>query len=356
MTLFRTRRLEPGDETALNDAYNTLGVAPFRSIAEMRHVWHRGPGGPVKSWIIEAAEAESQWRLIGHHGLCPVRFTLGSQDLLFAKTVNSFLLPQFQSRFVYLRFEQRCLAEVEQEFDATYTLAGMAARFRAALGYDTSILELDFERGLRSPAILSRLLMRGAWRFPQVMSLARPWRALPARQSSLALTVLDSVAARASPFFEDFWENSRMTAGLAPRRDIADLAWRFWDMPGKQCHTLIHTWPCGTRGYGLVTSADGLHFNLEDIFLSAPRAELLGLLLDGIFSWCADRGGLMLSFMTTAESQAQPLQGIYEQKMGTSLSLRHRGQRLSRRLTSRGHARIGQEWPPCNITAITAVA
>ena len=355
MTRFRTRLMEPGDEIAFNDAYNALGVAPFRPIAEMRHVWHNAPGGKVRSWIIEAEEEPGRWRLIGHHGLCPVRFTFGDQDLLFAKTVNSFLVPEFKSRFVYLRFEQRCLAQVEQDFDATYTLAGMAARMRGALGYDTSILELDLEQGLRVPAILSRLLMRTAWRFPR-LKLVRPWRGLPKRPTSLALTALDSTAARASPFFLDFWQGTRATAGLAPRRDIADLAWRFWDMPGGRCETLVHTWPCGTRGYGIISNRDGLHFTLEDIFLSAPRAELLEQLVDGILSWCAENGGLMLSFMTTAEGQPPELLKIYRRKMGQNFGLRHREQRVSRRLTARGQARVGRQWPPCNITAIAAVA
>jgi hypothetical protein len=355
MTRFRTRRMELGDEIAFNDAYNSLGAAPPRPIAEMRRIWHQGPGGPVKSWIVEA-DNDAGWRLIGHHGLCPVRFTLGSQDLLFAKTVSSFLLPEFHGRFVYLRFEQRCLAEAERDFDATYTLAGLAVRMRAALGYDTSVLELDFEQGLRAPGLLSRLLTRLAWRFPHAANLARPWRILPRRKSPLALTELESLAAPATPFFADFWDEARLSAGLAPRRDAADLAWRFWNMPGGLRRTLIHVWPCGARGYGIVNTSDGLYFTLEDIFLSAPRADLLAELLDAILAWCAEEGGLMLGFMTTADSQPAELLDVYRRKMGENLNFRHRGQHLSRRLTSLGRERLGPRWPPCNITAIAAVA
>jgi hypothetical protein len=353
MTRFRTRRMTPDDAPAFNNAYNSLNVSPYRPLEDMHRIWQGGPGGPVKSWIVEA-DSGAGWQLIGHHGLCPVRFTLGELDLLFAKTVNSFLLPDFRNRFVYLRFEQRCLAEVEREFDATYTLAQYAVRIRTALGYDTGTLELDFEQGLRAPSILPRLLMRMIWRFPRIGAL-RPWHALPRRKSCLALTELDDATAKNSHFFADFWDEARMIAGLSPRRDAADLAWRFWGRPGRRT-TLTHTWSCGARGYGIVSTSDGLHFCLEDVFLSTARPDLLGALLDAILSWCADNGGLMLSFMTTAESQPPQMLAAYREHLSESLSCHHRGQHLSRRLTTLGRERIGAEWPPMNITPLAAVA
>ena len=352
MTRFRTRRMEPGDAQALNDAYNSLGVSPFRPLTEMQRIWHGGPGGPVKSWIVEADDGAG-WRLIGHHGLCPIRFTFDKQDLLFAKTVNSFVLPEFRHRFVYLRFEQRCLAEVEQEFDATYTLAGLAVPWRGALGYDTSTPELDFEQGLRSPQLLSRILLRAARHSRLIVSL-RPWALLP-RYRSLEATVELNDPGCNSGFFVDFWDQARITAGLAPRRDIADLTWRFWDRPGHHA-TLIQKWPCGTRGYGIVRTSDHLHFTLEDIFLTTPQPAFLRALLKGILSWCADCGGLMLSFMTTAESQPPQMLAVYRQQLGSSFSIRHRSQHLSRRLTARGLERIGSQWPPMNVTAVAAIA
>jgi hypothetical protein len=166
---------------------------------------------------------------------------------------------------------------------------------------------------------------------------------------------MDGATARNSHFFADFWDEARTTAGLAPRRDATDLAWRFWDRPGHRT-TLTYTWPCGTRGYGIVGTNDGLHFTLEDIFLSAPRPDLLEALLTSILSWCTDEGGLMLSFMTTAESLPPQMLAAYDKQLCASLSRRHREQHISRRLTALGHERIGEVWPPMNITPMAAVA
>lgn len=351
MTRFRTRRMEPDDGPALNDAYNKLGVNPYRPLQEMERIWRGGPGGPVKSWLIEADEGAG-WRLIGHHGLCPLRFTLGRQDLVFAKTVNSFLLPEFRRRFVYLRFEKECLAQVEHSFDATYTLAELAVKMRAGLGYDTSVPELDFEQGLRRPEKIARLLMRLAWRLPQTRPL-KAGRWLPGARSSLLLRAMNAHEAPRSPFFDTFWDDARETAGLAPRRDAADLAWRFWDAPGG-CTTFTHCWPCGTRGYGIVATNDGLHYRLEDIFLNGPNPSLLAEFLEAIQAWCADQDGLMLSFMTTPESQPPPMLAVYQRKMAPSGG-RH-AQHVSRRLTALGRQRIGPHWPALNITALVAMA
>jgi hypothetical protein len=163
------------------------------------------------------------------------------------------------------------------------------------------------------------------------------------------------VAARHSRFFADFWDEGRLCAGLAPRRDAADLAWRFWDAPGRRT-TLIAAWPCGTRGYAIVSSSDGLHFTLDDIFLSAPRPDLLQTLLDAVLAWCADQGGWMMSFMTTADSQPPQMLAVYRRLLGVSFGTRHRGQHVSRRLTALGLERIGPHWPPLNITAVAAIA
>jgi hypothetical protein len=64
----------------------------------------------------------------------------------------------------------------------------------------------------------------------------------------------------------------------------------------------------------------------------------------------------MLSFMTTAESQPPQMLAAYRERLSDSLSRRHRGQHLSRRLTALGRERIGAEWPPMNITPMAAVA
>jgi hypothetical protein len=360
MTRFRIRRMEPADEAPFNDIYNRLvaGRRSQRSIEVMRHIWHDGPGGPVRSWIAEAQTNSGEWKIVAHHGLCPIRYTMAAEEFIFAKTVNSFLLPEFSDKFLYLRFEQRCLAEVEGAFDATYTLTPKAARMRAALGYDTSILELDYERGLQPVEIASRILIRLANRYAgsRIPEAARQWGVFFSRgDSKIRLEEMNAAAALSSPFFDDFWPEARLSAGLAPRRDAADLAWRFWNMPWHYT-TLTYTWPDATRAYGVIHQGAPLHFALEDICISRPRPELLREFLEGIFAWSRRKGALMVSFMTTSDGHPAEMLKIYQNSMSKSLSRKYRDSHMSRRLTVRGRQRLGDIWPPCNVTPIIAMA
>lgn len=126
MTTFRTRRLLASDEQPLNETYNrvfsSVRTGPPRSLDHMRWIWHQAPGGPADSWIIETQD-RTGWRIIGHHALCPVFFTLGDERWLCGKTINTFLQPEFRDKFLYLRFERECLREADARFDATYSFA-----------------------------------------------------------------------------------------------------------------------------------------------------------------------------------------------------------------------------------------
>ena len=358
---FRTRRMDPGDEPIVNDLFNELvkGTLPPRSLDVMRRIWHEGPGGPVLSWVAETRADHGGWRIVAHHGLCPVRYTLGDKDLVFAKTVNSFLLPEFRGKFLYLRFEKRCLAEAEELFDATYTLLSERAKLRASLHYDLNLRSLSLEKGLLRPSTLCRLLVRLAWRYPRfpAQRVVRAFRGAPPRSGApLRLMEFDNRAATSSTFFATFWDEARLTAGLAPRRDAADLSWRFWKMPGARRTTLAHTWPDGVRGYCIIDHTNPLHFTLEDIFLARSRPEFLQQFLDAIFAWCRDQGALLLCFWTAAEGQPLDLMHIYRSNFGVSFSRRHPDGPLPRRLTQRGRERLGTEWPDCNVTSIIGPA
>jgi hypothetical protein len=353
--------MDRDDEPIVNDLFNGLvkGTLPPRPLDVMHRIWHEGPAGPVLSWVVETRETHGGWRIIAHHGLCPIRYTLGDKDLVFAKTVNSFLLPEFRGKFLYLRFEQRCLAQAEEFFDATYSLWSERARLRASLHYDLGLRSLSLERGLLSSGTLCRLLVRLAWHYPRLPA----WRMAQvlggARTRSLAplrLVEFDSQAAMSSPFFATFWDEARLTAGLSPRRDAADLGWRFWKMPGARRTTLAHSWPEGVRGYCIIDHGNPLHFTLEDIFLTQPHPELLQQFLDSIFAWCADRGALMLRFWTAAEGQPLDLMPVYRGNFGVSFSRRYPDGPLPRRLTQRGRERLGTEWPACNVTSIIGPA
>lgn len=360
MSQFRTRRFHPGDELQIRDLL--IKVRPseskvcHKSLELMRWQWLHAPGGPVDSWIIENQEPDGSWRIVGHHGLCPTRFTFGDEDLLFAKTTNTMLLPEYRSRFLYLRFEQECLREADDRFDATYSCAPGTARMRSQLGYANGSYWIHMVRGLQSPEMISRFLGFAAGRCPsslwnkikqkilRLSSVADP-------QLGLRLEEHSSNEAPKSTFFADFWNSARNAAGVSPRRDVADLAWRFWRRPDSNYSTLTYTWDGGARAYGVVNIADPVIFHLEDIFIVPPRADLLEPFIAAVFRWCASQGALLLHFSTTTDGQPEEFLNVFSRHMYLPPLRQFRPQaEFPRRFSPQGKSKIGNTNLPWNAT------
>ncbi|HEY2473017.1 MAG TPA: hypothetical protein VGI45_34870 [Terracidiphilus sp.] len=320
MSEFRTRRLDRAGENDLNECwlqFRRRKEPHFkRSLELMRWLWHEGPGGPVESWIIEAREAGGDWKIVGHHGLCPVRFTFGSRDLLVAKTMNTFLLPEYRSKFLYLRFEQNCLQQYHSRYDAVCSLGGRGIhRLRQGFGYTGPSNWIEFERGSQHLDAVTRVIARGALRIPEAAAerLARQWLPMVSSRIKPAFewTEFNSVEARQSDFFQDFWNQARSCAGMAPRREVADLTWRYWNRPDGNVATLVHSWSSGAKAYCAIERLNPFLYLLSDIYVTPPNPALLSEVLESLFHWCARRGVLRLAFFTTTEGQPRELLEVF---------------------------------------------
>ena len=53
-------------------------------------------------WLIEATDEQGNVKLIGHHGVMPIAFSNGETDLLFGKTENTMVLPEYRKKILYL--------------------------------------------------------------------------------------------------------------------------------------------------------------------------------------------------------------------------------------------------------------
>src|SRR5215470_11415827 len=200
MSQIRTRRFQAGDEVQIWQIFKKLEggyrYARLGSLDLMRWNWFRSPAGTMESWVIENLKADGGWEIVGHHGLCPIRFTFGEQELVCAKTCKTFLLPEFRSKILYIRFEHDCLREADSRFSATYCCAPKTARLRKPLGYINSSHWVHMTRGVQSPEKLSRLMGFLAGRFPdarlkKTASTIATISSLP-KHSPLSLTELSS--------------------------------------------------------------------------------------------------------------------------------------------------------------------
>jgi len=363
VTAFRTRRLRLGDESNLNAIYNRIvgreRIKWSRSLEAMRWIWHQAPGGPVDSWVIET-EVDTEWTIIGHHALCPVRFTFGDEDLLCAKTMNSFLLPEFRDRFSYLRFEQECLREVDARFDATYSVGAGSSRLRSALGYTNFGTWIQFERGFQPLHVIYRVVANLVGRQSysaraRLLRVLASISAVPVREPSRELVELTSIDAPSSRFFSDFWKEARIGAGMAPRRGVEDLEWRFWKRQGFQGTTLTYTSPVG-RAYFIVETANPVIYSLADFYISPPQPELFDNLLDALYVWCAQRGALAVRCRTITQGLPAALLEVLSCKMKPSVLQRFiPAFELPRRFSVAMRLRTNGVFPVWNTTDLLVV-
>jgi len=366
MTAFRTRRTEAADEAELNSVFNRFigrrTPGKTRSIDQMRWLWHKAPGGKALSWLIEA-QSGSSWKIVGHHALGPVRFTFGDEDWLCAKTMNSFLLPEYRDKFLYLRFEKDCLEESGRHFDATYSIAPGTARLRRPCGYECDDSFLWLERSFRPHYLMCRaasyLLGRHSLKARQ--NFSRAISHLPAfcrsRTSTIEFAELTPEEAAASDFFADFWAEARGGAGMAPRRDRADLEWRFWKNPGFKGVTLTFTGAAGDQAYFIVDTADPLFYSLVDFYAVSVPAQRLGLLFDALFDWCTRHGALSMKFVTSTNGLPAPWMEVVSSRMRPfCVPIRSLAPSadLPRRLSPRGRTRLAK-LPHWNYTPILII-
>jgi hypothetical protein len=356
MSDFRTRRFQAGDENELNEVYNrvtgkTRKGMP-RSLEIMRWVWHNAPGGPADSWVIEHQDSTG-WKIIGHHALCPTRFTHGNEDWLCAKTMNTFLVPEFRDKFLYLRFEKECLKEADGRFDATYSIAPASVRLRKSLGYESYGNWIQFERGFQPLHLIYRTVayFAGRYSYPARVRMSNALAAIsaiPTRKPPHELTEHSAADAAASSFFADFGTEARREAGMAPRRDSADLEWRFWKHPGFTGTTLTYTWPEGGRAYFIVETSNPLLYALADFCITPANPQRFEFLLDALFIWCADQGALAIKCLTMAQGLPAQLLEVFLRKMKPFALQRFRpAYVLPRHFSPRGRARGGsaiQDW------------
>ena len=309
-TEYSFRPYEEGDAAAVNHLYETI-TGRKRSVAEFEWQWLRAPGGEGEIWLIEATTATGRRHLVGHHGIMPLRFSSGPHDLLFGKTENTMLLPEYRSKILYPRFEKRFADRYESRFDALFSTVGppAAIRQRRAMGYESAAHwvhvrvpthVLGAARFLLE-ALRRRLVGAQAGRGSRVRNQDR----IDTRKGKPGpFRALDGDRARNDAFFRDFWEGCRASYGLTPRRDAADLDWRFWSNPHCRHIALVNDSDERCTGYVVIrkSAESPAAAIIEDIVPRSGEPAAFHGLLDSALSWMSDHGIHWADFWTTDDA------------------------------------------------------
>jgi hypothetical protein len=315
MSKYFSRSYKAGDEKAINRLYYEV-TGTRRTLEQFRWQWQNAPGGHGEIWLIEEKKTDGRTRLIGHHGVMPIRFTCGEKNLVAGKTENTMVHQEYRRKILYPRYEQKFLKQYNKKFDLLFSTRGNASalRQRKALGYKAEQRWLNYAWALNPGALASLLAFRlihnrkkiryvrasnGAKLFGNILSYLKGprWRS----KKTLPLTVLSPGEASNHLFFKDFWSNVRKDFPLTPRRDQADLKWRFWENPYSIYYSLICENHQYGDAYGIVRNCGSQVYMLEDIVCFPPTSAFFSEMLSSICEWAESHGANAMLFSTTSD-------------------------------------------------------
>ena len=307
------RPYRPGDECAINELYYQV-TGRRRTAAQFSWQWLEAPEGIADMWLIEATDDEGNVKLIGHHGVMPIAFSSGNTDLLFGKTENTMVLPEYRRRIIYPRFEKRFSKSYEEKYDALFSTMGPTAaiRQRKAMGYEFPVkwesVRCSTNGFFSETLFLVKNFMKKAFKIHR--SLRRSYEILHRHG------MLKDEEAENNVFFRDFWQQSRSNFCIAPRRNKEDLAWRFFHNPHKSHLTLVMD-EGDVKGYCIISLSQKLAGEalLEDFCVQSNLSKHAAILLDRLCTKLENARIYSLKVICTEDSEISKYNLIDERKM-----------------------------------------
>ncbi len=346
---YSSRRYRLGDEGVINNIYHQVkGVARTRE--QWAWQWLETPAGPGDMWLIEATHPDGRSEVIGHHGMMPMRFTWGDNDLLIGRTENTMVLPEYRAKILYPRFENKFIKEYEERYDAFFSGSGPAEalRLRRAMGYKNigrwqtlhSTTPLLGELVKLYNSIRGRLQGGKEHARPKVrLELPRNTR-LPA-----AVSIVTSREAVREPFFAEYWPRARLNNGIAQSRMVEDLDWRFWTNPYTEHGAVIINNPAMGDSLFVFSFRTRRSAELVDFSFERPSEDVIKKSVPLALSAMHKIGVRLITSDFVDDHMKGSLLASYKKGFNGSListvrSLTHKKERpLPRRLTEKGIAK-----------------
>lgn len=302
------RPYQDGDSDRINDLYFRI-TGRLRTREKYVWQWLSAPVGPGDIWLIEAHHPGGEVELIGHHGIMPFRFTQGDLDLVFGKTENTMVLPEYRRKILYPRYERLFAAQYESRYHALFSTMGPAPalRQRKAQGYSFKSTWFQLEHSLSSFGNLIQILHRNLLSNVVAREICKLSR-VRAQSTINEVEILSSSEARESPFFNSYWGQARHNWGIAPRRDRQDLEWRFWNNPYGEFATVTFSQKGEQIGFAVLQLSRLPVIFLADLSIIKPEKDILTSVLSDLFYIASRefRAGL-IKFACTSDSFPQDL-------------------------------------------------
>jgi hypothetical protein len=214
-----------------------------RTVDKFEWEWLDTPEGWGSMWLLVDNDTD---KIIGHHGLIPVKFSVCGRTILAGKTENTVMHPQYRGKGIYYPFEAKFHEEARERFQLLYTTIGVAeqGKVRIKLGYvavggythyikatDRSHLNVALANIIaqRIPNKLIATMLISASRLASLALMPVFSKKVPIDES-IKLEKVHSIESIADEL-DRFWKRNKDKLGITPDRNSRYLKWRIFDNP-----------------------------------------------------------------------------------------------------------------------------
>lgn len=301
MSSIASRKFTEKDKKELNDSYNRF-TGRSRTVEQFEWEWLNTPEGWASIWVLEESDTG---KIVGQHGMIPIRFSFFGKSILTGKTENTHLHPPYVGKGLYYPSEVKFLDEARERFALLYTTGayGAARGVREKLGYTIVGSYANYMKvikwsnsskwlaGVIKTIVHNKLiaaLLIGTFQLGSVALMPFFSRKGPTDKVVILdrVTNIDTVAEE----LDKFWERNKEKFGVTAERNSRYLKWRIFDNPNIAYQFFLARKQGEVVGYAITRSFGERGVTITDIIASDNNEVIFNTILDGVVNILKESG------------------------------------------------------------------
>ena len=250
MAKLESRGYKTGDEYGIVSLYNKI-TGRCRTVEQHRWEWLETPQGIGSIWVITEPGSS---KIIGHHGLIPIKADYFGKALLLGKTENTILHPKYLGTGIYFIHEKRFLQKAVERFDLLYTTFGHGTpgKIRRKLGYKSVGRYLTYIKVTRNTelkkimdSLIGRKILNNKLKifckaigymlsYPLMIFFSKEGKT----DKNITFEVVEDIDAIDSEI-DQFWCRNKGGFGITISRTSNYLKWRIFENPNVKYKFLL---------------------------------------------------------------------------------------------------------------------
>ena len=304
-----SRKFAEKDKEELNELYN-LVAGRSRTVEKFEWEWLATPEGWGSMWLLEDTDES---KIIGHHGLIPIKFSYFGSPILTGKTENTVMHPRYRGKGIYFPFEVKFCEEAKERFQLLYTTWAVAehGNIRLKLGYATVGRYVRYIKATKRSyldkylANTIRKVIRNRFIAALLIAISKAGSVflMPffSREGSVDRAVKLERVTNIETVVEEldkFWERNKGEFGITADRNSRYLKWRIFDNPNLTYEFFLARRQSDVVGYVITRNAGEGQGVITDLVAGNNDEKVFNTIINGAVSKFKKSGIHVIQFRT----------------------------------------------------------